>query len=734
MPGLFDDLIPNQGGQGAVKPPMAASGLFDDLIPKRVPEPEGGFAALDSDEKINSYLKTLPEDQRDAARRQWADAYVSKEREGGETGMRIRDAVSRVARNVPGIGAYLDEADAGLSSLAGGDYQNALEYRRAQNRATDAAETPKISTPLGDIYESGVEKAIGGLAGGFALPGVRVTGGTGIGSMAANAGTTAGLYGAAQGFGEGEGAEDRFGKAESEGIQGSVGGLVLGGGLRALGIGNQAAANAAASTGRGEAVSAAERLRDNLGPQSLPEFVADSDNRPLRSFAGALQSFPGGTRVRTAAEDTIRDLGNNVAALADQYGQAGTGATVGATDSSAATDAAGQSAASAIRNWIGPVSRRAMNQDYAQVYQGIPPGATADMANTRAALQNAINRSDAATSPAGDDVMRLVGEAATRPQGMTIEGLQQLKSEIQSLQNNKLLPEYTKLKDYLRPISQALDNDLRDAISTHGGQATRNLYDQAVQNAAIAIRDRKTLSSIVGNERADSPNAASPQQVIDRLISYANGNNNTRQSSANIAKLQLARTRILQSGAPGAWNDVASAVIRRMGEGPSPSPGTPGVMPGFSPDRFLTSYNRLSGAGRDTLFGAKGTPLRQSLEDIATISNRFRDLRQFQNPSGTAHSAAWFELALLGWEMGPLEPIAQILGAGIAARAVSRQATAKAVSRWGNAVYNALTSNGGRAAVKLTTLNLAKEIADDTGGDEDEIKSRLMQATGGLAQ
>lgn len=718
--GFTLDQQPQAAGGGI--PPLPEGFTLDQLQAKTAPQlpPATELAKLDTDEKVNGWLQSIPEDQRDAARNAWADAYVANER---STPSPISDAVSRMARSVPGAGAYLDEGDAALSSALGGDYNNALAYRRAQNRAVDAADTPKVSTPLGDVYVSGLEKAAGGVAGGLAMPMARVASGTGMLADAANVGANAGLYSAAQGFGEGEGGVgNRLADAAQSGAEGTITGGALGATLNRLTRALPSTQNAAvaAATPRGQAVEAAERLRQNVGPQSLPEFVASSDDLGMGTVTGGLNSMPFGTPIRHVAQDTMRDLGNNVAAIADQYGNAGTGATVNASDAAAAADAAGQNAAGALRNWIGPVSRAAMKQDYDAAYAGIPPGAMTDLSNTRLALQQAMNRAHEAASPVGDDVFRLIGDAVTRPQGMTLDGLKQLKSEIQSLQNNKLLPEATKLKDYLKPISQALDDDLRNAFHTHGGPASLNLYDQASVNASQILRDRQTLSKIIGNERASSPNAASPQQVFDRIINMAGDKN-----GANIQNLMLVRDRVLKSGTPGAWNDVASAVIRRMGEGPSANPGAPGVLPEFSPDRWLTQWNKLSDAGKDALFGAKGGGLRQSLEDISTVSERFRNLRQFQNPSGSAHGFAWFELALLGWEMGPLKPLGQVAGTYALSKLLSRPATAKAVSRWGNAVYNATTGQAGQNMVKLATLNLAKEIADETGQDETQVRDRL---------
>jgi hypothetical protein len=140
----------------------------------------------------------------------------------------------------------------------------------------------------------------------------------------------------------------------------------------------------------------------------------------------------------------------------------------------------------------------------------------------------------------------------------------------------------------------------------------------------------------------------------------------------------------------------------------------------------------MSENGKNIFYGAKGSPLRDSMENIYTLSQKFKELRPFQNTSGTAHSAAWFELGLFAHDMGILQPIGQLLGANQAAKFLTRQTSARTVSRWMTAVYNSMTKGGGAAAIKLTTMNLAREIADQNGGDERDIEAKLQQVTPGM--
>jgi hypothetical protein len=78
------------------------------------------------------------------------------------------------------------------------------------------------------------------------------------------------------------------------------------------------------------------------------------------------------------------------------------------------------------------------------------------------------------------------------------------------------------------------------------------------------------------------------------------------------------------------WNEVGSTIVSKLGRD---------VEGNFSPRRFLTDYGKISDAGKNVLFrsGGKST-LADSLDDIATISSRFKELEKYANPSGTSRS------------------------------------------------------------------------------------------------
>lgn len=243
-------------------------------------------------EEVRSEIAKLPEVDRPAALRQWADTYVANERGASPSvraGTHLPDLVRNVARGTI-VGSFLDEANAatqaGLHSISGGrigaPYDEAVAYQRATDRAIDA-ERPITST-LTQIA-GGLASARPFLAAAKTLPG----------RMAIGAPVGAG-HGFVYGYGSGEGdllSDTRLDSGlESAGI-----GAVLGGTLPIAISGVARGANAL-----GEAVS-----------PTVARWRADLDALRYRygihaSADGGLPATPGAdaAALQVAANDMRR--------------------------------------------------------------------------------------------------------------------------------------------------------------------------------------------------------------------------------------------------------------------------------------------------------------------------------------------------------------------------------------------------------------------------------------------
>ena len=665
-------------------------------------------SATTDDASVNKWLGTLPEGNRDAARNAWANAWIAKQREDGGAEQRRSDLLSRATSSIPGLGSWMDELEAGARSLGGEDYANSLAVARARQRAIEATPTAKItSTPFGDVYAGGLEKAAGAIGGGLALPVVTPMRSAGLIPGAVNAGTTAGLYGAAQGAGEGEGAADRLAQAETSGLESAAAGAALGGTLGKL-------IDLTGPRTPNEAVQANQRLIDQgLKGEELPKFLA-TDSNVTRSGAGVLASQPlTGGIVRDAAQGAANDLGGAVRNVADLYSAAGTGGTHGATDATAAAYSAGSDLRQGLEDWVRNGSANELNSLYGNVYSQINPNTMAPLARTMNVAKEITDSADAAATPIGRQLMGHLQKAIDRGQ-LTVRGIQGLRTYIGALADDTMLPMGGTIQPALKRVYGALTTDLERALNRTGGPALVREWQQVNNTARVFSEQREDLAKIIGTA-AD----ATPEQIINRVTTMAGTN-----SAADIQRLLLARRR---AGAT-TWNEVASAAVRRLGQGPSSNPAYPGMVTDFSPDRWLNAWGKLSPNGKNALFGdTGGNPLRAALDDVARVAQQFRDLRQYQNPSGTAHAAGGLALASAFFTTGPLGPIAQVVGAGTLSYLLSRPQSARAISRWGNAVYRMMTSSGGQAMARLMTLNLARAIAEQTGANKRDIRQRLQQ-------
>lgn len=226
--GMFDDLIPQS------QPAQAgAGGMFEDLIPVM------NFDRPDAE--VRADIGKLSGPARTRALDQWADRFVARERSQYGVGQGADDTVRTLTRG-SFVGPFLDEANAATQKalqvatfgLAGSDYDEALAYQRAQDRAVDK-EAPVLST-IGQIA--------GGVAGGVGA--ARQAGVTGAGLLAggplaavAPAKTVAGniaqgagigaTYGAVHGFGNAQGGDGSVAEQAGERLGDAAGSAVMGG-------------------------------------------------------------------------------------------------------------------------------------------------------------------------------------------------------------------------------------------------------------------------------------------------------------------------------------------------------------------------------------------------------------------------------------------------------------------------------------------------------------------------
>lgn len=521
---------------------------------------------------------------------------------------------------------------------------------------------------------------IAGNIGGMIINPAGRIGGTGatrgaraLSNAKANA-AVAGIYG----FGEGEGLEDR--------LVGAGTGMAVGGALGgALGA---ALPGAASGASRNAVVEASDRLGANI-----PKAAA-SDSRVVQMGGSIVTKVPGaGVPLQKATERTIETLGQKADEVA--------GALGGET-----AETAGNKAGQGLVNWITGKSKATVKQAYDAVDSVVDDAVRAPLANTAKTVADiAAKRANAQIQGSSKALDEVIG-AVQSPQGLNYSGVKDLRTYIGQLQKRAPdgMPE-----DELKAIYGALTRDLESIVAQAGGARGRSLWQRANKLNAATEKRRQEFAKIIGVKH-DAPAAA----VYERLVAMA-----TQGGKSNTSLLVKAKKAL----ATDEWDGVASAVVSRLGR----SPGAQQGADAFSPERFVTDWAKLSPNAKGLLFGGKKEHL-QALEDIATVSTRFKQLNRFANPSGTGQMVVGAGIGTAIYN-DPIETAKQLLGAGAISLVLARPATAQSMAHWAKA-HQAAASGAKRAvdALNAASRQFAERLARELGITGDGLVEQLAVA------
>lgn len=265
-------------------------------------------------EQVRADIGKLPEAEREDALRQWADAFVAKERKEGGFGQAVDDTVRTLSRGTF-LGSWLDEANAATSAglnavgLGGAPYDEAVAYQRAKDRAFDRAH-PVLSTTgqiAGGLVGGGAAlRAPGAVSTVVAGPLAAMTPAATMAGRIGQAGAVGGIHGAAHGAGAADPEDGSLaGRAEGALKGAAIGaplGLVLGSGVETV----KAARTGMAGLGRTGAY-------DRMGRQ-LPDENIDT-------FANQVATGSGST-VQATQRRTLDLLGQEMQRAGGDRGQA----------------------------------------------------------------------------------------------------------------------------------------------------------------------------------------------------------------------------------------------------------------------------------------------------------------------------------------------------------------------------------------------------------------------------
>jgi hypothetical protein len=427
----------------------------------------------------------------------------------------------------------------------------------------------------------------------------------------------------------------------------------------------------------------------------LPRAVT-SDSKSVQQVGKIAANVPvAGQPLRKASQNAVEQMGEAMDAARAGFGS---------SDAAAAGQAVREGVTEAIKS--GPIKQK-VDALYTNVDNLVNPTVTAPMPNTRAVAAQIEGRRVNAALPGSKNVAELE-DALSRP-GMNYEGIKDLRTFFgEMIDGSKEIPQGMGMGE-VKQIYGALSKDLRLTIARAGGPDGLKAYDAAEKAAKRWADVRQDLQRVL--------NVNSEEGIFSKMVQAASS-----KSSADIKLLGRVRGAV----GPDKWNEVASAVIERMGRDPQGN---------FSPDRLLgpSGLGGLSPEGKRLLFRSTGQASHaDTIDDIATISKRFKQLNQYANPSGTGQTTIGGALGA-GLIADPVSAATSFLGAGGLSLVLSRPASARAMAAWARAYQRAATAqtaaniNGYQQASKLFATAVANNIGKQLGGGNiKDIFSRLQ--------
>ncbi|QIG68274.1 putative injection protein [Rhizobium phage RHph_Y1_10] len=421
-----------------------------------------------------------------------------------------------------------------------------------------------------------------------------------------------------------------------------------------------------------EAALAADRLGVDL-----PRAAA-SDLTTVQQTGKFLTNIPfGGNPLRNASKQAINQLDD--AALKAQRGY-------GAGD----VAAAGASVRQGIKDFSENTLDDLVSKKYDVVDNLVKPDIASPLSATAKAVANIRARRGAAALPEDGVASGIVSDAIKRD-GLTYQGIKDLRSTIGSYIKKPQLAPAGADQGELKAIYASLSDDLRGAVKAAGGDKAVSAFEEANSFAAKTATEQKALDKIIGPQ--------SDEGLFSKIQSMAGST-----STADIQNLM----RVRRSVSPETWNEMSSAVISKMGRDADGK---------FSPERFLTAYGKLSPNGKNLLFKTSGKDdLASSLDDIATVSRRFKQLNEFSNPSGTGQAASGVGY-FAGLFLEPTTVVSSLVGSRALSSVLSKPTTAKAMAKWTQAYEQAAKAPSKEASINLGARArvLALAIANDNG-------------------
>jgi len=416
----------------------------------------------------------------------------------------------------------------------------------------------------------------------------------------------------------------------------------------------------AAPTAPQQAIEAAAR-----GGYTLPKYVT-TEGTVTPQVASSLKNVPwGGQPIVRTHDELLANMGRSASEIAPGAGT---------------VETAGQAAKAGLTDYVKAGSKGEVSAAYKAVDALIDPEVRLPLDNTRATVADIMARNTNARLPARSKGVDLVFDAVQDPRGMNYAGTKDLRSYLGEKTNFQLAAEGIDPREK-KLLYGALSKDLGKIVGEAGGPEAFSAWRKANVLNQVAKTEQKRLSKILGAS-AD----AGPEAIFNRLVTFANSN-----AGADVGRLRLAR----RAMGPEAWSEIAPVLIDRLGRAAAGED--------FSPGRFVTAWNQMSGAAKNELFAGQQAA---ALSELFIVSKHIQDrITRFGNPSGTARGSIIGQ-GITGGALfaEPVSTITTLVGARLAAEALSRPAVVRAATR---AARASLSGNPVAARRALEVLRAA---------------------------
>lgn len=444
------------------------------------------------------------------------------------------------------------------------------------------------------------------------------------------------------------------------------------------------ASTAGIATRGQEAVRAADAVADTTGIHvPIPQNMV-TDSGVASKLASGLQAIPGGAapfeKGAAAMEHGIQRAVGEAAGM-------NTGGAV------ATAEKAGETARAGIDNYARPkdgIMARIVGNAYDKVDNFIAPNATHDLKNTRNVAQDLQTRFEATGNEGLNPTLKEVLGAVTKPEGLTYDGLKNLRSRVgEMLEGGSSIKDTGVSDKELKALYKGLTDDMRELVTTHGGTRGLQSWEKANNIARIASERREQLGKILGTGRSD-------EAIFGSLLNKASSKNTADAKSLVLAKKAMPADQ---------WNEIAGAAINRMGRDTNGN---------FDPIKWGNQYGNLSERGKALLFGSNPR-LRKALDNIAKLSK----VEELPQEAGQLAQLAAMG-ATVNHASGGFSNMLHILGGALSGRwlgsMLAKPATAESVAKWME-TYKLATLKPTRGNVTL--FQRASETLSNEASRED---------------